>query len=88
MLKHPELAPAWTAFVVGVHFVPLARVFAVRAYVPIGIVLAAWAVFCCIAYRGDTLGMRVSVGAAVILWATCAYALINGRQALASFKAA
>ncbi|GAA2698544.1 hypothetical protein [Actinoplanes palleronii] len=71
---HPGLIPAAVCFVVGLHFLPLARVFDVRTYWLTGALLVAVAAVGAIffAYDADAALVRAVVGlpAAVTLWLT------------------
>jgi hypothetical protein len=71
---HPGLIPAAVCCVVGLHFLPLARVFDVRTYLLTGTLLIAVAALGAAVYSQDPDGTlaRVVVGlpAAVTLWAT------------------
>jgi len=70
----PGLIPAAVCFVVGLHFLPLARVFDVAVYWLTGGVLVAVAVVGALVYAGDADGAlaRTVVGlpAAAALWIT------------------
>ncbi|BCJ48236.1 hypothetical protein GCM10010168_25960 [Actinoplanes ianthinogenes] len=69
---HPGLIPAAVCLVVGLHFLPLARVFDVRTYLATGALLIAVAVVGAVVYAAasDDALVRVVVGlpAAIALW--------------------
>jgi uncharacterized protein DUF7010 len=71
---HPALIPAAVCFVVGLHFLPLARVFDVRTYWLTGALLIAVGIVGALvfAYDADSALARAVVGipAAVALWIT------------------
>lgn len=77
-LGHSEWIPVWCAFVVGVHFIPLARVFDVAEYRVTGWAFVALAIL--VAALVPLLdGPRqawfvvTGLGSALILWGTCGY---------------
>jgi hypothetical protein len=78
----PAYIPAWTLLVVGVHFLPLARLFRIPGLTAAGLVLAAAAVGA--AAAGAAAGVRPSLVAGVAGGAVCvACAALCLRQAAA-----
>ena len=59
---HPAYAPAWTLLVVGVHFLPLARMFRIPGLTAAGLVLAAAAAGAAAAARPRGCGPAWSPG--------------------------
>ncbi len=77
----PELVPAAVCLVVGLHFIPLSRLFAQPQYRWTGVALclvavAGIAVFA--AAGGDASRAVVGFGAALTLWATAAHIALRG----------
>lgn len=82
-LSHPEWIPVWCALVIGVHFMPLARVFDVAEYRVTGLAFVALAILVSTLVpllNGPRQAWFVStgLGAALILWATCGYLALKG----------
>jgi Family of unknown function (DUF7010) len=89
VLHHPEFRLPFVAIVVGVHFLPLARIFNVRLYYVVGVLLVLASVAVMLAVPVSTMiGIRSAwdalVGSicAVILWLTGIYAWLRGRSFL------
>jgi hypothetical protein len=81
-MHRPDLVPIWVAIVVGLHFIPLARVFRTPAYTRLGIAMTLWIIFCLAFLRGNAAPAYTCFGSGVVLWVTSAYALYRGRYAL------
>ncbi len=86
---HGELTPLVIALIVGVHFLPLAYIFRVRAYYFTGFIMSLLALVALAAlFFGVTLGgpyawaTVIGVGNALILWATALYILFIVRRLL------
>ena len=60
---HPDYDAAWTLFVVGVHFVPLARIFHAGALASVGVVVAVVAVAAAYLGLGSYLAPSAAAGA-------------------------
>jgi hypothetical protein len=89
VFHHPEFRLPFVTIVVGVHFLPLARLFTVRLYYVIGVLLVLVSVTVMLVVPVSTLiGNRqawdVLVGSAcaVILWLTGIYSVLRGRRFL------
>jgi len=90
-IGHETLIPPAIALIVGLHFLPLARLFHLPIYSATGIAMSLLAVGCLVAVL---LGLRlgglslfvwssvVGVGNALILWSTAIYLLSQGYRAL------
>jgi hypothetical protein len=72
-LRHPELIWPAIAVIVGLHFIPLARLFGSRAYYGTAAVLTALRLLApvLLASRGQLI---LGMGAALTLWATALFA--------------
>lgn len=69
----PEAVPAWVLFVVGLHFVPLAKLFGSRRFLVLSAVLCGVAVLAAvlaIAGWAEAWQLVPGFGGAVVLWAT------------------
>ena len=90
---HPELIPVIIAIIVGVHFLPLARLFQVRLYYFTGTLLCLLAIITWLFVPAKvTLGEHqinafmsvVGFGSALILWGTGLAIWLMGRRLLVS----
>jgi hypothetical protein len=79
LFHRPDLAPVLAAIVVGLHFLPLARIFRQTRYYFWGIAITLWCVMCAILFRFNTLIAWSSIGTGVLLWANCAHGLLRVR---------
>jgi len=81
-LKRGDLIPVWIAAVVGLHLLPLARVFRAPAYYVTGSAIAIWCALSWALFRGDKMDISVGIGTGTIFWLTGAYALAQSRALL------
>lgn len=89
VLHHPEFLLPYTSIVVGLHFIPLARLFHVRLYYITGalLVLASVTIMLAVPVHsmlGNLNAWNALVGSscAIILWLTGIYAELRGRSFL------
>lgn len=75
----PDLAPVLTALVVGLHFLPLGRIFRQSRYYFWGMAITLWCCICLILFRSNTLVAWNNIGTGILLWATCAHGLLRAR---------
>jgi Family of unknown function (DUF7010) len=87
-LHRPELIPESIAIVVGLHFLPLAKVFHAPPMAYIGSAIVVWCIVCWILFRGDALGAAAALGTGALLWISCASALLRARETARSLSAA
>jgi hypothetical protein len=89
--SHNTLIAPVIALIVGIHFLPLAALFRVRAYYVTGTVLSLLAIICIVAVtRGLNFGGSslfiwssiVGIGSAVILWVTAIWIMVQGHKLL------
>jgi hypothetical protein len=81
----PDLAPVLAATVVGLHFLPLGKIFRQARYYGWGIAITLWCGVCMILFRSNTLVVWSNIGTGVLLWANCAQGLLRARVTLRSF---
>ncbi len=79
-LHRPDLAPALVATVVGLHFLPLGRIFRQARYYYWGTAIALWCGVCTIVLRGNAIVAWSSIGTGILLWANCAHGLLRIRR--------
>lgn len=80
----PELTPVLAAAVVGLHFLPLAKIFRQARYYFWGIAITLWCGVCAILFRSNSLVAWSNIGTGVLLWANCAHGLLRARGILRS----
>jgi hypothetical protein len=85
-LNRPDLGADWCAMVVGLHFLPLAKIFRVPAYYFIGALITFWSVLCWTVFRSNALFISVAVGTGVLLWASSISSLFRARQGAQSLQ--
>jgi hypothetical protein len=85
-LHRPDLATDWCAMVVGLHFLPLAKVFRALHLGVIGILMTLWCVLCWSLFRSNALVISVTVGTGILLWAASVSALFRARKIVHSLQ--
>jgi hypothetical protein len=80
IFHRPELGPDWCAIVVGVHFLPLAKIFRAPALGVFGVLIALWGLVCWAVFRSDAVVISVTLGTGILLWAAAVSALVRARQ--------
>ena len=79
-IHRPDLGTNWCAMVVGLHFLPLARLFRSAHLGFIGILITLCCVLCWALFRSNALVIAVSVGTGTLLWAASFSALFRARK--------
>jgi hypothetical protein len=79
VIHRPDLAPVLAAIVVGLHFLPLGKIFRQARYYFWGISITLWCVFCAFSFRSNILVAWSNVGTGILLWASCAHGLLRAR---------
>jgi hypothetical protein len=79
LLRRYELIPVGIAFVVGLHFLPLAKVFRAPIYYATGTLVPVWCVASLLLFRGLMIGVAAAIGTGIFLWLTAAYHLVQTR---------
>jgi hypothetical protein len=75
----PDLAPVLAATVVGLHFLPLGKIFRQGRYYFWGTAITFWCVVCAILFRSNSLVAWSNIGTGALLWANCAHGLLRAR---------
>lgn len=86
VVDRPDLAPDWIAMVVGLHFLPLAKLFRAPQLGVIGILITLWCVLCWCLFQSDALVISVTVGTGILLWAASVSALLRARKTELSLR--
>jgi len=79
-----DLIPLGIALVVGLHFLPFARIFRAPECYVTGAAIAIWCVLSWALFRAPKMDVSVGIGTGLILWFTGAYDLIRSRALLSS----
>ncbi len=85
-LHRPDLATDWCAMVVGLHFLPLARIFRALHLGVIGMLMTLWCVLCWSLFRSNALVISVTIGTGILLWAASVSALFRARKIVHSLQ--
>jgi hypothetical protein len=64
-LHRADLATNWCAMIVGLHFLPLARIFRAPHLIVRGILITVWCVLCWAFFRSDALVISSSLGTGI-----------------------
>jgi len=83
LLRRADLIPAGIALVVGLHFLPLAKIFRAPIYYATGMLIPLWCVASFLLFRGPAIDVAAAIGTGIVLWLTSAYGLIRARTLLA-----
>ncbi|MGB6943678.1 MAG: hypothetical protein WBE37_14860 [Bryobacteraceae bacterium] len=83
-IRRPDLAPDGFAMVVGLHFLPLAKIFRAPLLGVIGILITVWCLLCSALFRMDALVISVTIGTGILLWAASVSALLRARKIVLS----
>jgi hypothetical protein len=79
-LHRDDLAADWCAMVVGLHFLPLAKIFRAPRYIVLGILMIVWCALCWALFQSSTIPIAASIGTGVLLWGSCVASLFRARQ--------
>jgi hypothetical protein len=79
-LHRPDLAADWYAIVVGLHFLPLAKIFRAPHLGVLGMLITLWCLLCWALFRPNALAASVSIGTGILLWAASVSALFRARK--------
>jgi hypothetical protein len=85
-LHRPDLATDWCAMVIGLHFLPLAKIFRAPHLGVIGILITLWCLLCWFLSRSNALVISVTVGTGILLWAASVSALFRARKIVHSLQ--
>jgi hypothetical protein len=79
-IHRPDLWADWCALVVGLHFLPLAKIFRAPILGVLGVSISLWCVLCWVLFRSDGLVISVALGTGILLCAASAAASLRGRR--------
>jgi hypothetical protein len=78
----PDLLAAGISVVVGLHFLPLARLFRLPAYYVTGMAIFLCGLLSMIFLHGNDIAFAAGIGTGLVLWITAAYVLRRSRRLL------
>jgi hypothetical protein len=79
VFHRPDLAPVLAAIVVGLHYLPLGKIFRQSRYYFWGGAITLWCVGCALLFRSNMLVAWNNIGTGVLLWASCTHGLLRAR---------
>jgi hypothetical protein len=85
-LHRADLAANWCAMIVGLHFLPLAKIFRAPQLIVRGILITVWCVFCWALFRSNALVISTSIGTGILLWGSCVFSLLRARRIARSLR--
>jgi nicotinamide riboside transporter PnuC len=86
-IHRADLATNWCAMIVGLHFLPLARIFRAPQLIVRGILITVWCVFCWAFFRSNALVISTSLGTGLLLWGSCVFSWLRARKISQSIDA-
>lgn len=85
-LRRPDLGADWCALVVGLHFLPLARIFRAPNLGVIGMLITLWCLLSWALFRPHALLISATMGTGTLLWAACVAALFRAGKIVHSLQ--
>jgi hypothetical protein len=85
-LHRADLATDWCAMIVGLHFLPLAKIFRAPNLLVLGILMMLWCALCWALFRSNAIATSASLGTGILLWGACVSALLRARRIARSLR--
>ncbi len=79
-LHRPDLATDWCAMIVGIHFLPLARIFRAPQLNILGSLMVLWCLLCWALFQPGTIAVAASLGTGALLWGRCVLSLLRAQR--------
>jgi hypothetical protein len=79
-LHRPDLWSDWLSMVVGLHYLPLAKIFRAPILGIFGVLITLWCVLCWALFRSNALVISATLGTGILLWAASVSALLRARK--------
>jgi hypothetical protein len=79
-LHRPDLWSDWLSMVVGLHYLPLAKIFRAPILGIFGVLITLWCVLCWALFRSNALVISATLGTGILLWAASVSALLRVRK--------
>jgi hypothetical protein len=77
----PDLATDGCTLVIGLHYIPLARIFGAPKFATLGILIAIWCIISGVFFRSGALVVAVTTGTGTLMWGTSAAILLWAHSA-------
>ncbi len=81
-----DLAALGCTLVVGLHYLPLAKIFHAPILTVSGLVIASWCVLSWALFKSNSLVMAVTLGTGILFWATSAAILLRAYSIARALK--
>jgi hypothetical protein len=85
-LHHADLAADWCAMIVGLHFLPLAKVFRAPQLGLLGILMILWCAASWAFFQSSAIAVSASLGTGILLWGNCIASLFRCRRIVRSAR--
>jgi hypothetical protein len=79
-IHRPDLGADWAVMVVGLHYLPLAKIFRAPVLGVLGALITLWSLLCWALFRSNTLVISVALGTGILLWLASVCALLRARK--------
>jgi len=79
-LHRVDLATDWCALIVGLHFLPLAKIFRAPQFSVLGITMILWCILSWALFQADMMAISTSVGTGILLWGNSVTSLFRARR--------
>jgi hypothetical protein len=79
-LHRADLATDWCAMIVGLHFLPLAKIVRAPQFVVLGILMMLWCVLSWSFFQSNAIAISASIGTGILLWGNCIISLLKVRR--------
>jgi hypothetical protein len=86
-LDRSDLAADLCAMIVGIHFLPLAKIFRAPNLAVLGYLIVLWSALCWVLFRSNALTISVSLGTGILLWGASVAALLRARRIAHALRA-
>lgn len=77
VFQRPDLIAVGISLVVGLHFIPLGRIFGAASYYWVGSLIVVWDILTITALKSWNSTASAAIATGVILWATAIYVLVR-----------
>ncbi len=79
-LHRADLATVWCAMIVGLHFLPIAKIFRAPQFGVLGILMILWCVVSWVLFQSSAIAISASIGTGILLWGSCVASLFRVRR--------
>lgn len=76
----PDLAADGCALVIGLHYLPLAKIFRAPMLAALGVAMSLWCIVSWALFRFNSLLIAATIGTGILLWATSIAVLLRARS--------